>query len=374
LNADRAPQLKANVRRLVNNRLREDMVNKSDGFPIILAHRDAVGIERGCERVASVIPQLAILLVARGANRIVIPAPDPKERERIDSGLDRLPVERRGLVQVADQKGQLIRQVCDYLEPLRRQAKKWPEDAFVAFASKFLYEVSLGLTHRVGVLSSSASVVRDFIPIVDPSQFSGEARFRLAEIFRMVCAYEPAAVDQGLFQIDRPNANTSNALSIMEDAKFKELVVASGRIGYLKHPILGFQQLRKRFVSLMARPVVKGTMSLASTAVDAAGGAGMGAAAVKAIGLATPDSDEPFNPPFISLGPADLSLYVAVLREQMPAAIPPPGQIMAFRSRSGYSWLSVGEEDKLAREASASEAPRLAKYQEALTALDRLVR
>src|SRR5207244_4445210 len=102
------------------------------------------------------------------------------------------------------------------LEPLARQAKRWPENAFVAFASKFLYEVSLGLTHRAGVLSSSVSVVRDFVPIVDPSQFTGEARFRLAELFRMICAYEPAAVDHGLFQIDQPHATTSNALSIMQ--------------------------------------------------------------------------------------------------------------------------------------------------------------
>jgi hypothetical protein len=284
------------------------MVSRSDGFPIVLAHRDAVGIEKGCERFASLIPQLAVLLVARGANRIVIPAPNAKEQERVDSGLDGLPAERSSLVQVVDQKGDLCRQVRDYLEPLARQAKKWPEDAFVVFASTFLYEVSLGLTHRAGVLSSSASVMRDYIPIVDPSQFTGEARFRLAELFRMICAYEPAAVDQGLFQVDLPHANTSNALSIMGDATFKELVAASGRIGYLKHPILGFKQLKKRFVSLIARPVAKGTITIAATAVDAAGGAGMGAAAVKAIGFANPDSNEPFNPPFIWLGSTALSL------------------------------------------------------------------
>src|SRR6266850_8190553 len=94
----------------------EQMVSRSDGFPIVLAHRDAVGIEKGCERFASLIPQLAVLLVARGANRIVIPAPNEKEQERVDSGLAGLPTERSSLVQVTDQKGDLCRQVRDYLE------------------------------------------------------------------------------------------------------------------------------------------------------------------------------------------------------------------------------------------------------------------
>jgi hypothetical protein len=349
-------------------------VSGSNGFPIVLTHRDAVAFENGRERVASVIPQLAVLLVARGADRIVIPAPDANEQERVHSGLDGLPAERSTLVKVADQDGNLLSEVREYLKPLARQAKKWPEDAFVSLALDFLYGVSLGLTHRAGVLSTSASVMRDFVPIVDPTVFTGEARFRLAELFRLICSYEPAVVDSGLFQIDIPHGDTSNALSIMEDAKFKELVVASGRIGYLKHPILELKNLKKRFVKLMARPVVKGTMTLASTAVDAAGGAGMGAAVVKAIGIATPGSGGQFNPPFISLGPTELSLYGAVLREQMPGAIPPPGQIMAFRRRSGYSWLSVGEDDKLAREAAAGDAPRLAKHAEALAALDDFLR
>jgi len=343
------------------------------GFPIVLAHRDAVGFENGHERMASVIPQLAVLLVARGANNIIIPAPNDMERERIDSGLDGLPSERSTLVKVADKNGALFSQVREYLKPLARQAKKWPEDAFVGFATDFLYGMSLGLTHRAGVLSRSASIMRDFVPIIDPTQFTGEARFRLAELFRVICAYEPATVDQGLIQIERPHGNSSNALLIMEDAKFKELVIASGAIGYLKHPILGLKQLKRHFATLIARPVVNGTMTLASTAVDAAGGAGMAAAVVKTFGLAMPDSNQPFSPPFIWLGPAELSLYGAVLREQMPGATPPPGQIMAFRTRSGYSWLSVGEENKLAREAAEGDAPRLAKHAEALVALDHLI-
>jgi hypothetical protein len=198
------------------------------GFPIVFTHRDAVGFESGHERLASVIPQLAVLLVARGASRIVVPASNAFDRERIDSGLDKLPPERSTLVKIVDKNGDLIHQVHDYLRPLAQQAKKWPEDAFVGFASKFLYEISLGLIHKAGILSRSASIMREFVPIIDPTQFTGEARFRLAELFRLICAHEPYSADQGLFQIDRPHANTSNALSIMEDAKFKELVIAAG--------------------------------------------------------------------------------------------------------------------------------------------------
>jgi hypothetical protein len=346
---------------------------KAAGFPIVLSHMDAVGVEQGREKLTSVIPNLAVLLVAHGASRIVIPVPDSRDRERAESGLVDLPVERRSLVQLTDEKGQLLRRVLEYLEPLRQQAQKWPEDAFVAFASTFLYEVSLGLAHHGGVLSGAASVVRDFVPVIDPSQFRGEARFRLGELFRLICSYEPTVVDQGVFATDRSDMSTANALAIMEAAEFRELVSASGRIGYLKHPLLGLKRLKQRFLALMSKPIAKGAITLASTAADAAGGAGLGAASARALGFATSDGCERFNPPFISLGPTNLSLYRAVLREGMPGATPPDGLIMAFRSRSGYQWLSAGEEEKLAREAAVGIAPRLDKHKEALSALGRLV-
>jgi hypothetical protein len=61
---------------------------------------------------------------------------------------------------------------------LQHQVRKWPEDAFVKLAEDFLYEVVVATDQRAGILSNAASVVRDFVPLLDPSEFTGEARFR----------------------------------------------------------------------------------------------------------------------------------------------------------------------------------------------------
>ena len=337
---------------------------------VVLRHEEALAHNEGREATASVLPQVAVLLVARGADRVIVPSPDAEELEKVMTGVDSLPNERRDLVRVVDTRGELLTRVIDYLSPVSRQAAKWPEDAFAKFSVEFLYELVLGLKYGGSVLSNSVSIVRGFVPIIDPTQFSGEARFRLAELGRLICSYEPALIEQGFYESDAPSASTTNALRIMETAEFNSLVSEAGQIGYLKNPLPALRELRRRFVELIKSPLAKETLTLASTAADASV-AGTGSAAKEIFGLALKDRGN-FNPAFVSLGKARLSLYRAVLREGLPGASPPPGAIMTFRNQFGLSWLNEGEESNLEEEARARLQDRVRRHREALASLDGL--
>jgi hypothetical protein len=344
-------------------------------FPVVLQHLDACAVKDGRGVSTSIVPVVSVLLVARGSDRIIIPTPHAKERDRAEAGIARLPAERRSLITLSDTNGQVLTRVRDYLEPLRRQARKWPEDAFVGFAEDFLYEVVVATNERAGILSNSASVVRGFVPIIDPREFSGEARFRLAEVCRLICSYEPAVIEHGMWVADTRRDTGASAWDILGMAEYTALVNASGKIGYLKHPLVALRRLRAKLCDLIRKPAVKPLIKLASTAADAAGAAGLAGATGEAIGLAAEARNRPFHPPFISLGPTELALYRAAVREGLPGATPPPGVIMLFEElrggRMSHMWLSVGEEDKLEREARSGLRRRHAQYLRARKALDR---
>lgn len=107
-------------------------------YPIVVRHMNALVHKDGADVEKSVLPQLAVLLVARGANRVVVPVPTPGERELVEAAALALPPERRRLVRLVDQDGDLLNRVRTYLWPLREQADKWPEDAFVGFCVPLL--------------------------------------------------------------------------------------------------------------------------------------------------------------------------------------------------------------------------------------------
>jgi hypothetical protein len=175
-----------------------------------------------------------------------------------------------------------------------------------------LYEVVVATSKRAGILSNSASVVREFVPIVDPREFNGEARFRLAELCRVICSYEPAVIEHGMWVADTRRVSGASAWDILRMAEYAALVTASGRIGYLKHPLVALRRLREKLHDLIRNPAVKPLIKLASTAADAAGGAGLAGATGEALGLAAEARNGQFRP-FISLGPAELSLYRAAI-------------------------------------------------------------
>ena len=346
-------------------------------FPVVLQHLDACGVKDGRHVRTSVVPVLAVLLVARGSDRVIIPTPHERERERAESGVARLPAERQHLVTLCDTKGEILSRVRNYLEPLRRQVRKWPEDAFVKLAEDFLYEIAVATDQRAGILSNSASVVREFVPLLDPTEFGGEARFRLAEICRIVCGYEPFVIDHGQYVFDSRHDSGAGVWEILQLAEFRAVVAASGRIGYLKHPLVGLRRLGDRLRDLVRKPAVKPLIKLASTAADAAGAAGLAGAAGEALGLVTNISSHRFHPPFISIGAAELPLYRAALREGVPGAVPPDGVIMLFEymraGQGGGMWLNVGEERKLELEAKGGFRQRVAKRREARKALARFL-
>jgi len=171
-------------------------------FPVLLQHMDAAGIVDGTPVRASIVSAVAPALIARGADRLLIPAPAADELDRISEGLAALPRPRRRLVKVVDEDGRTWKRVVEYLRPLGRQARKWPENAFVSFALQFLYELTLASKYKAGVATDSVNVVRGFVPIIDPTVFTHEARFRLAELLALICRYDPAAPDHIAYRTD----------------------------------------------------------------------------------------------------------------------------------------------------------------------------
>jgi hypothetical protein len=310
--------------------------------------------------------------VARGADRVLVPTPTTKEREKALAGIEGLPAERRDLVRIVDTDGELLKRVLAYLEPLQKQAQKWPEDAFVHFSVRFLYDLILGITEGAGVVSDSVQDVRGLVPLLDPSQFTGEARFRLAELIGLICSFEPAVVEQGLYVADVPAANTANAIRIMESAEFQSLIAESGRVGFLANPLPALRQMKRRFVDLLQNPLAKKTMRLASSAADVVGSGGAGTVAADLFDISKPTRRE-FNPTFLPLGPTQLSLYRVALRESLPDASPPKGTIMVFEGGFGTSWLNEGEETKLEDEATNGLDARVKEHRKAVIALREMV-
>src|SRR5271167_4452143 len=148
------------------------------GFPIVFEHMDACGVWRGKKFKVPAITAAAAVLVSRGADQLLVPTPSSYEVDRVAEGIERLPKERRKLIKTVDKKGHVLQRVRSYLEPVVAQAKKWPENAFVALAEDFLYQLALATDSRAGIVGHAVQTVRDFVPILDPQSFRGEAKFR----------------------------------------------------------------------------------------------------------------------------------------------------------------------------------------------------
>jgi hypothetical protein len=367
----------AHVERPADQPLRFGAVNLRSGssprFPLLFEHELAVGVVRGRQIEVPTLPTTGALLVARGADQLIVPAPSAQERDHVEAGIAALPAERRHLVRVVDEDGAVLRRVRGYLEPLGRQATKWPETAFVDFAESFLYQLALASTNRAGIADDSVSVVRGFVPIIDPGAFSGEARFRLAELVAVLCSYEPAAPEHVAWTLEVAREGAARSIwEIFDSSEFHAVVAASGKLGLVRHPKVLLQRIRSLLEALVDHPRAKPLMRLGSTAADLAG-APPGAAEALSVVIEATAVEAPagtdYWPPFIGLGPAQLGVYRAALRAASPEASPLPGTVMSFRGtregREGMSWLNVGEEGKLEREAALGLAPRMEELRKA---------
>jgi hypothetical protein len=346
-------------------------------FPIVLEQSDAIGQTEGQTVRASTITAAALILVSRGVDRILVPVPGSYESERAEEGIDSLPSERRDIVKLIDKDGEVLRRVRDYLEPLSTHAVKWPETAFVSFLESFVYHVALGARHRSAVASTAVQVVRGFIPIIDPSSFRGEARFRLAEIASLICSYEPHAIDHGSLraEVSAGREMASTLWNLIETAEFRSMVAATGKLGYLDHPIITLRRVRNIVRDFLQMKDAKTLLKVIGTVADIGSKTGGPVAAIKtstSVLANLADLGEPFRPPFLDLGPSVQGIYRASLSSRHPDAIPPSGTIFVFeQSRAGHrnhSWLSVGEELKLEREAGDIRGAKQ-KYDEAIAAL-----
>lgn len=264
-----------------------------------------------------------------------------------------LPPERQGLVSLIDRDGEVFARVVDYIDPLRLQTKKWPEDAFVRFMVDFLYEVALASKYKSPIASSSIQSVREFIPIIDPREFNGEARFRLAECISLICDYDADVIEHGNLQVDspRPASSPPDLWKFLDFAEFRELEAATGALGYLEVPSVGLRRLRYAISDFFQRPDAKPLLSIAGVVTDLAGVKQTEKIGkmVESLGLLSMGH---FRPPFIPLGPVEIGLYRSALTEVSPEAAPPEGTILVFETRGGSSWLNAGDEFKLEREAA----------------------
>lgn len=341
-------------------------------FPVILEHSDARAELHGREIKIPTISATAVILASRGVDKLLVPCPSKYEFERTEAGIRLLPKERRSCVKIVDKNGAVLNSVREYLEPLVVQAREWPESAFVNFSEDFLYLLALGAKYRSGILATSVEVLREFVPIIRPNHFRGEARFRLAELVALVCSYEPHTLEHGSFQLETSTADSFSPAvwSLLDTAQFRRVVSATGKLGYLRHPLVGLKRLQEIVRNFFGRKDTRKMLSLAATTVDLAG-AGTAAKAAEHFFETLGAQTDLFRPPFLGLGPAELGIYRAVLAEMNANAIPPPGTIMVFEhsraGRLGHSWLSVGEEEKLEREAAQPErlAERFLKVKEA---------
>jgi hypothetical protein len=349
-------------------------------FPILIENSEALGELHGKSIRASSLAATSLILASRGVDQVLIPTPSEADRLLAERGLLALPPERRSAVRLVDQNGEILRRVRQYLHPLVGYARDWPETAFVGFLENFVYYVALGARFKSAIAPNAVAAVREFIPIVNPSLFRGEAQFRLAELAALVCSYEPSALEQGTL---RAEVNTGSSLAprlwrLIETAEFREVIAESGKLGYVEHPIIAARHLQSTFKTYLESKGSSALLKSASTVVS------LGTKAHPSLEIAKASADvlanftesrESYRPPFLPLGPALQGIHRMALASISPDAVPVRDSIFAFARYAGgkesISWLNVGEEQKLEREAADTEGSRL-RWKEAQKALARL--
>ena len=329
---------------------------------------------------ASTLAATALLLTSRGVDKILVATPTEPDRLIAERGLLALPPERRANVAFVDQNGATLDRVLRYLSPLHASVTKWPEDAFVGFLCTFVYQVALAAKFKASVGTDAASIVREFIPIVDPSVFQGEARFRFAEIAALICSYEPALLSHGVLrtEVDTGSGLSARLWKLIMTAEFREVVEESGKLGWVEHPLIAARHLKNTlagyFQSKEANVLLKSTSTVA----------GLGAKTHPSLEIAKAfadvlanfaESKEGYRPPFFPLGPSQEGIHRMTLASVSPDAKPATGTIFSFTTyrggAEGHSWLNTGEEGKLEREASDLDGSKK-RWEAAQKALERI--
>lgn len=349
-------------------------------FPIVIENTEAIGELRGQPIRASTLAATSLLLASRGADKILLPTPTSPDRVVAERGLLALPPDRRATVEMVDQDGRILHRVQHYLNPLRDCAQTWPEDAFVGFLVDFVYQVALGARFEAAIGTDAVSVVRGFIPIVDPSVFRGEAGFRFAELAALICSYEPATLNHGALrtEIDTGSGLSSRLWRLIETAEFREVIEDSGKLGLVENPIVAVRHLRNSLSNYLktkeAAALLKSTSTIAGVGAKAHPSLEIAKASADVLAHFT-ESKGGYRPPFFPLGPSIEGIYRMALASVSANARPASDTIFSFATykggREGISWLNTGEEGKLEREAADLDGAKT-RWEQAQKALARI--
>ena len=319
--------------------------------PIVFEHIDALGDFKGKPVRASTLNATAIILTALGADRILVPAPGAYEKNRVTQGLGRLPHSRRGLVSLADADGKVLTRVMDFLSPLNKQAMRWPENTFVGFAVEMLYNLAVGCKEGATIVSDAMNHMFEFIPVIDPNVFSGEARYRLAELVLIASRYDPSLVFKSEIIGQVSEANIRNLFwKIIDSTEYSSVVSVSGRLGLVRHPAVLLRKLQRSVRDLTTRAEFRVAIKAGEVAADLA----KFPVSLSNLGdlIGKLKRGPGFAPPFIQLPiSTEYQIAKASLEESFPGAKFPKGTIYASErilgSSASHMWLNRGEDWKL---------------------------
>lgn len=319
--------------------------------PIVLGHVDALGELSGQSVRVSTLNATAIVLTSMGADRILVPVPGAMEKDRVAEGLGQLPPTRRSLIKLVDADGKILSRVHDFLLPMHEQARKWPEDTFVDFSLDMLYNLALGCRYGATIESDALKEVVDFVPIIDAGVFSGEARYRLAELVFIASRYDPSLMFKSEVVGQVSEANIRDLFwRIIDSSEYSSVVSISGRLGLVRHPAVLLHRLERAIRNLATRPEFKVAIGAGQVAAELAK---FPISFSKVAELAGNVKRGPgFAPPFIELPiGTEYQIAEASLKESFPNATFPKGTIYAAERTLGdgssYLWVNKGEEWRL---------------------------
>lgn len=286
-----------------------------------------------------------ISMVQLGADQIIVPVPNSDVQNDVEEGLKALPPERREAIKQVDAKGRLLSVVENYLEPMRIQAQRWPENAFLVALRNSLYSIALGCQQHACVARPRMGLVYDLLPVVDKSIFHGEAGHRFAELTYLLLqleAYELSRVEViGERFEERAGARV---LDILESALFRDIVQTEGKLGLARNPMVLFKAL-KRKVSALVRSEEFADIVRAGAAVSGLLRSPMDLDKAGEL-LGVIDAQKGYSP---SLVEPPTTLEYQIYKASIRGYQPPPPLIFAIEESVSdiYYWLNVGEETRI---------------------------
>ncbi len=315
---------------------------------MLIEYFDSLGNLNGKEIGVPALRALSLLLISLGADEIIIPAPGERATEHVRKAIETLPEKRRGNVRLVDSNRATMKRVMKYLLPLKQQAVEWPETTFVDLALNSLYFLTLAFENKASVIDGGIPAIHDFLSIIRPNSYKDEAKFTLAELFRLFTLFEPNLLDRIEFNMQVPYPEVQRVLpNLISSAEFAEFVSSNARLGFLRHPAMGLRRVKTTLRNVVSskgfRKVVRGGLTVSQLAPLPVNVSGLR----DILPVATKGTE--FSPPFIELPlSVHLSICQAALREFDPRAVAVPGNLYAQSSLMGsIRWLADKPEDRL---------------------------